>query len=272
VSALYRSPLLERAGDGWLRPGGLALTERALSILRLPAGARIVDVGCGLGATVDHLRRTHALDAVGVDVDPVLVARATARYPGAPFACASPGALPLPDAGAAAVLLECTLAATDEPARLLAECRRVLAPEGLLAMTDVYARAGAEGAVARARGASPACAPGMMSRAELEEALARAGFTVTAFEDHSRALAALLGRVLMEHGTLAPFWGLVCAGAGRDKTGDKTGDEGAHKREAERAIMDARPGYMLLIARRREPPAGRARGEGDDGGDERSTS
>ena len=51
------------AGPGatCLRPGGLELTDRIVALARLPRGARVLDVGCGSGATVAHLADRHGL-------------------------------------------------------------------------------------------------------------------------------------------------------------------------------------------------------------------
>jgi len=237
AARLYRSPLLDEVTGGCLRPGGLALTDRALAGCTLAAGARVVDVGCGLGTTVAHLRGERALDAVGVDRDADLLRRAAARHPGVPLVCASGARLPLPDGSAAAVLLECTLSLAVDPAPLLAECRRVLAPGGKLAVTDLYARD--ESGLAGARALSPSCAAGLMSAAGLAGAVVGAGFALSAVEDHSRALAGLMGRLLMERGSLEPFWEMVCASSG-------------DTRATEQALRRARPGYLLLLARRVE--------------------
>ena len=50
-----------------IRPGGLRITERAISLWKLPPGARVLDVGCGQGESVTHLREKYGLDALGID-------------------------------------------------------------------------------------------------------------------------------------------------------------------------------------------------------------
>jgi SAM-dependent methyltransferase len=248
-TSLYRSQLLDAITGGCLRPGGLALTDRALAHCALPRGARVVDIGCGLGTTVAHLRDRLSLDAVGIDRDAALVRRAAVRHRGAPLVCASGTALPVRDGAAAAVLVECTLSSAADPAPLLDECRRILAPGGMLAVTDLYARDESGLASARAVAAPPPDSPqvprcaaflaGLTTVAGLTAAVVRAGFALRAVEDHSTQLAGLMGRLLMEHGSLAPFWELVCAcGGDPDQT--------------ERALARARPGYLLLLAERVE--------------------
>jgi SAM-dependent methyltransferase len=53
----------------------------------LPAGARVLDIGCGCGVPVSReLARRH--DVTGVDLSPVQIARARDLVPGARFLCA----------------------------------------------------------------------------------------------------------------------------------------------------------------------------------------
>jgi SAM-dependent methyltransferase len=57
---------------------------------RIPAGARVLDLGCGNGVPVAReLARRHAV--TGVDLSPVQVERARALVPGATFVCADMG-------------------------------------------------------------------------------------------------------------------------------------------------------------------------------------
>jgi arsenite methyltransferase len=241
---LYRSPVLDEATQGALRPGGLELTERALAFCALPPGATVLDVGCGLGTTVAHLRRERGLDAVGLDLDPTLLRRAARRDPGARLVRASGTSFPLRDGSVAAVLMECSfslVAQTADTARLLGECRRVLAPRGWLVVTDLYARD--EAGVAAAQVACPACAAGLRPLSDFAAALGAAGFGVRVFEDHSRELAALMGRLMLGGAERGSFWELAAA-------------PGRGASEAERAVRAARPGYLLLVAVREPSSAG----------------
>ena len=44
---MYEHTAIREATGDIIRPGGLALTDRALALCQLPAGARVLDVGCG---------------------------------------------------------------------------------------------------------------------------------------------------------------------------------------------------------------------------------
>lgn len=257
---LYDGGLLDAATGGLLRPGGLALTGRAVQLCALRAGARVVDVGCGTGATVGHLRHAFGLRAVGVEASPGVLGRRCGEARGA-LVQGQGAELPLRAGSAEGVLLECCLSAMAEPARVLAECRRVLEPGGRLAVTDLFLREGparplhrgparageVDGLPAAAAGS---CVAGALTRDALLASLRRGGFAVEVWEDHSRALVELLAGLLLAHGSLRPFWEGQCAPGG---------DPGA----LERAVRGLRPGYFLLVARKELHPR-TACGESDE--------
>ena len=56
--------------------------ERLVRLADPGPGQRLLDVGCGNGATPVHLARTFRLEATGVDVDPEQIEAATRRADG----------------------------------------------------------------------------------------------------------------------------------------------------------------------------------------------
>lgn len=197
------------------RPGGFFLTERALSHCGFSGGARLLDLGCGAGATVRYVRHHHPFDICGCDSDPRVVAGRKHLL------CAAAERIPLAAAALDGVLLECSLSLMERPAAVLRECVRVLKPGGRLIVTDLYAR----GTAARCRGS--------LGRVDTRETLlalvADNGFIVERWEDHSPQLRALWGQWVLDRG----------AEAARGEVG---GDPAT--------IRAAKCGYCLLIARR----------------------
>jgi SAM-dependent methyltransferase len=240
---LYESGLLDEAGEGLLRPGGLRLTDRALQACALERGARVVDLGCGGGGTLAHLREALGLSALGVDRSRLLLELARRRAGPTALVRADGAALPFRGGSADAVLMECVLSVTGDPRAVLAECWRVLAPGGRLALADLYIRA--PEAQAGETTPRPGCFAGMTTRAELHEALREGGFEVQLWEDHSRALAELAARLVLVHGSLRPLWSRACAVPGQEGTLEAT-------------VRRAKPGYFLLVARKvtGPPPSG----------------
>lgn len=66
-------------GEGFLSPGGPDEVDRVVAGLDL-AGARVLDIGCGVGGVDRHLVRSHAVGHVtGIDVEDTVISIARAR-------------------------------------------------------------------------------------------------------------------------------------------------------------------------------------------------
>jgi arsenite methyltransferase len=61
----YENPKIHEVTGETIRPGGFALTKRAIEYCGFGKGARLLDVGCGLGATVEYLVDQHDFDVNG---------------------------------------------------------------------------------------------------------------------------------------------------------------------------------------------------------------
>ncbi len=235
----YESTAMLAVGGTTLRPGGLDLTQRALSYCGLPAGARVADIGCGMGATVEHLRRHHRLRAVGLDRSAGMLGRTRQRNSGLPLVKGDAARLPFEDGGLSAVLCECSLTLVDDIDAAWREIRRVLAPGGFLVLTDIYVRA-PHPAAGRTTLPGASCLRGAKSRDEIVGRMQRSGFTLLAWEDHSEALKRLAAELVLACGSLQALWGTV--GSPGDATACAT------------AVRQARIGYFLSVARREVIP------------------
>jgi len=226
---LYESGQLRRVTGDTIRPGGFKLTERALAVCSFPPGARVLDVGCGSGATVKYLIDRHNLAAVGVDPSAMLLAEGLRRRPGLPLVPGRGENLPFADGRMDGVFAECTLSVMEDAGRALREFHRVLKPDGMLAVADVYVR---EPLAARAlRHLRPeGCLTGALSWEELTAKITAAGFKILLWEDHSRLLAELAARLILADIPLAAL--------------------GGNQPDIRSAIKNARPGYLLIIARK----------------------
>jgi SAM-dependent methyltransferase len=117
-----------------------ALTEHVVATAGVDAARRVLDVGCGFGGTLDHIRSRHPgcrLAGVNIDERQLRWARRLAGEDGpAPFVAADGCALPVRSGSQDHVLaVECVF---HFPSRkvFFREAARVLAPGGTLALTD----------------------------------------------------------------------------------------------------------------------------------------
>ena len=81
--AVYEWFALDDVTDGPIRPGGVELTDYALAKCGLPSEARLLDLGCGTGVTIEHLRSLGSF-AAGIDPSPVMLRKGRRRNPSLP--------------------------------------------------------------------------------------------------------------------------------------------------------------------------------------------
>jgi len=232
VCNVYELPGVQRVTGETIRPGGLALTQQAVEMAALPVGARVLDVGCGAGATLHYLAGL-GLRAMGMDPSRKLLAQGNGRSPHLTLTQGRGETLPFAAQSFDALLAECCLSLMDDAAGALAEFARVLRPGGVLILSDMLAGNPAGMAAARRLPLS-CCVSGAFSRAQIEALLADAGFTITFWEDNTEALKQLTVQIIWEYGSLANFWG--CAGEDGEGVGT--------------AVANLKPGYFLLLGRK----------------------
>jgi arsenite methyltransferase len=234
---LYESPILRAVTGPAIRPGGFDLTDRGLARGHLPPGTRVLDVGCGTGACVDHLRSRHGLKAAGVDLSAVLLKEGSLNHCGSPLVRGRAEHLPTADDAFGAVVCECMLSLCPHPLAVLHEIRRVLQPGGFLILTDVYARVPGDGDWI-GRVSVHCCLQGAVDRATVESRVADAGLDLELWEDHTPLLKQLAAQLIWTYGSLDAFWFVL----GRPDAIENVHPEGS--------ACGSRPGYYQVIARK----------------------
>ena len=238
---LYESRILREVTGPVIRPGGFDLTDRGLACCRLAPGIRVLDIGCGTGACVDHLRRRHGLKAAGVDISAVLLKEGATTYDGLPLLRGLAEQLPSMDDYFGAVVSECMLSLCPDPQSVLREVRRVLQPGGFLILADIYACKPGHGGW-MGRESIHSCLQGAVDRETVERRIADAGLDLELWEDHSPLLKQLAAQLIWTYGSLEAFWSAL----GRSDTSENLHQGGT--------ACSGRPGYYLAIARKPGKP------------------
>jgi SAM-dependent methyltransferase len=114
-------------------PSAVRLRERSYELLSPVPDSTIVDVGCGAGRAVAELAE-RGVHAVGVDPNPTMLAAARERWSAAEFREAGAEELPFADGSVSGYRADKVFHVLQEPARAVAEARRVLCPGGRIVL------------------------------------------------------------------------------------------------------------------------------------------
>ena len=137
---LWQHPRMASLEDGALRPGGLALTRKVYDRLAVSPTMHILDAGCGTGATGEFLQQQYGVRVTGLDLSPQNTALTTARH--IPAVQGTIEHLPFSDASFHMVNCDCVLSLCTSIETTIAEFSRVIRPDGMLVLSDLYRRAG----------------------------------------------------------------------------------------------------------------------------------
>jgi O-antigen biosynthesis protein len=146
AAAARPGPPEDRAQGDWPErfvPGSMSGLIEAEHVARyawagqLAAGRRVLDAGCGVGYGAAALRRLGAGGVVGLDIADGAIAEALSRY-GDEAEFVTGDLLNMPFEDGAFELVTCfeAIEHVDDQERALDELRRVLSPEGLLAISS----------------------------------------------------------------------------------------------------------------------------------------
>jgi ubiquinone/menaquinone biosynthesis C-methylase UbiE len=229
-NCIYEQNEVQQVLGETLRPGGWTLTQRALAYCELPPGARVLDAGCGMGSSVEFFQNA-GYRASGIDLSAALLLQGHQRNSHLPLVRASADRLPLASGRFQAVLAECSLSEFSDPGRALDEFWRLLEPRGFLILSDVYTRNPAGMAALREIPAAR-CLHGAVEQPHLLRLLTRHGFDVKRWEEHTELLKPLAASMICALQTIPA-------------------ENELDALDVQLAIARAKPGYYLLIARKR---------------------
>jgi ubiquinone/menaquinone biosynthesis C-methylase UbiE len=219
-----------------LRPGGYSLTEKGVRFCKFKPEDTVLDLGCGMGATVGYLYVRHRIKAVGLDPSEKLIGLAREQYKFADFVIGAGENIPFEKDSFNGVFAECTLSLMEDLEATLKEISRVLKKGGWLVITDVYAKK--PGLLKELNGIPfNSCMRSMHDLELLKEQLKELGFCIMLLEDHSDLLRSLMAQIVFSYGSMNAFW-------------SKTTGNCAVSCRFQEILKACKPGYFLMIARK----------------------
>ena len=232
----YESEIVRAVTGPTIRPGGLTLTRWAAEACGLGPGERVLDVGCGTGATMTFLRDHCGAAVIGVDFSPILLSTARTENPGLTVIQADAMTLPLKPETFGAVFAECVCSLLPDAEAALNGFYRVLRPGGYLVVADLYWRVPEKGMAVQPMATVGGCLAGAVDRRTLIRRIKAGRFEVDLWEDHSDTLKQLAAQLAWAGVSLTDWWGIHCASGTCNSA--------------------QRPGYCLIIAHKEEKTNG----------------
>ncbi|MBE6042270.1 MAG: methyltransferase domain-containing protein [Clostridiales bacterium] len=187
-----------------LHPGGTALSLRTARAAGLSPGDKVLDIGCGTGATLAVLKSTLDIIPFGADISAKVLEIARSVHPEMTFSLCDASAIPYPDGYFDAVMMECVLTLLDSPEDALEEAARVLKSDGTLLLSTLARTQENEETVETGDGSlSPfTCHNGLANIASLTAYLDQLGLQLEYYEDNKKMLTDYMIESVMKYGSI----------------------------------------------------------------------
>lgn len=201
---LYENALFTDITGPAIRPGGLNVTRAGIEACGFKSGAKILDIGCGMGATAEFLEREYGFHCTGIDISEALISEGLKRNKGLSLLMCDAHELPFDNGSMDGVIAECSFSLMEDRRKVLGEIRRVLKDGGCFVLSDIYIREGSMVAAGLKQG--KACFLHALELDGFSALLKEYGFHAIMFEDHTRGLKELMADIIMKHGSMRHFW------------------------------------------------------------------
>lgn len=233
------------------RPGGMKLTRQVLELIHLPPGAHILDVACGTGATLDYLERQLNYHAIGLDSSGGMLRLAQRSNQRFAIVIADGVSIPLAAYSQDAVMIECAFHLAGNSSSITKEIWRVLKPQGMLIISDIYIREVRDSSILDLLSHSQ-CLSNLLTFQEIQDIMIDAGFEVSSWQDQARVFKEWMMSKVFELGSLQEFYRRLL------------GEQACGNEDADMMHTKVKLGYYLMVAQK--DVAGTGIDDYDDGG------
>lgn len=231
---LYENNRLQASTGETLRPGGYLLTEKLITRCHFKKGDKILDLGCGNGASLSYLKEEHEIDGTGVDPSEMLLKKCIKKNPQLDCVIGNGEAIPFLDQSFDGVLTECSLSLMDPIEKAVKEIYRVIDRGGYWGISDLYAKK-PENLIQLEKKSFNSCIKRLHDLENLIRIIKKIGFKIILLEDESYYLKKLMVDLIFEYGSMNKFW-TECS---------KTDNCGLDKQ-----LKACKPGYFALIVQK----------------------
>jgi cyclopropane fatty-acyl-phospholipid synthase-like methyltransferase len=252
-SIIYSHPLATWLIGESFHPGGLALTDELASLTDLGPGKRLLDAGCGRGASTVHLAETTGCEAVGLTLESDGVARGRKHADATGVAervnfvqddISHVGTV----TGAGdfdVVLMECVLSTLDRKPESLRQLHRMTKPGGYIAITDVTVTEELPEQLQGSIGAA-LCMADARGLEDYMSMVEEAGFRVTEYRSAKEVVHALIKKI----GTRLMIADAAIRLGSLKVDGSLIGTAREALKVASKLVDDGTLGYGLIVGQR----------------------
>lgn len=219
------------------RPGGMKLTRQALELIHLPPGAHILEVACGTGATLDYLERQLSYHAVGLDSSGGMLSLAQRTTQGLKIVRADGVSIPLAACSQDAVMMECAFHLAGDSSSVIKEIRRVLKPQGMLIISDIYLREVIDSSILDPLTHSQ-CLSNLLTFQEIQDIMIDTGFEVSSWQDQAPVFKEWMMGKVFQLGSLQEFYRRLL------------GEQACGNGDADLMHAKVKLGYYLMVAQK----------------------
>ena len=217
-----------------LRPGGFFLTKRAIFLCNIDKkNIKALDIGCGIGATVNYLQTELGIEAFGIDPSEKLLKLGKDKY-GLSLVKGEGECIPYEEDFFDIVFTECTLSLMEDQRKTIKEAYRVLKPYGYFIISDVFAKR-PEYIEDLKKTEVISCIRNLFDLEVLLAEIEDTGFNILVLEDWSYLLKKLMVEIIFKYGSMKEFWNITTCG-NCDDFSEKLGL--------------CKPGYFLMIGQK----------------------